>query len=71
MLACPYINNNEKLAILDLYTSLFTEKSQIKNLLDKKKKIIELIGACGISFTNWTESSLAYELEFKRAEFVY
>ena len=36
-----------------------------------KQEIIKFIEENRISFTNWAESSLAYELEFKRAEFVY
>ena len=72
MLACPYIETDNKLTILDQYVNLGFFDSSYKAMEKKNKlKIIKFIEENRISFTNWAESSLAYELEFKRAEFVY
>ena len=72
MLACPYIETDNKLTILDQYVNLEFFDSSYKAMEKKNKlKIIKFIEENRISFTNWAESSLAYELEFKRAEFVY
>ena len=71
MLACPYIPEKIKIEILDLYVKLLSRKVEIGQISSLKKKIIDFIEKNGISFTNWSEFSLAYELEFKRAEFVY
>ena len=72
MISCPYIETKDKFAILDQYINLGFFSS-ICNALEMKDKqeIIKFIEENRISFTNWAESSLAYELEFKRAEFVY